>query len=125
MSNRLNISKSRLSLNIIGILGSFLIMGVMVCIMYQLSNPTELVDNRAELRHENLSALKADNESILNNYAWINQEKKVIRMPIERAMEIVVKEWGEDPMTGMEKLIERYERLNPPSEPEPEDSEFE
>jgi hypothetical protein len=39
-----------------------------------------------------LSQLRSSEEETLRNYAWIDREKGVVRIPIERAMEIIARE---------------------------------
>lgn len=37
-----------------------------------------------------MAELRAAEDKILNNYGWIDKEKGVVRIPIERAMEITI-----------------------------------
>jgi hypothetical protein len=39
---------------------------------------------------EDLRALRAREEEVLRTYGWVNREKGVVRIPIERAMELLV-----------------------------------
>jgi hypothetical protein len=41
---------------------------------------------------EELDELRAREDAILNNYGWVDREAGVVRIPIERAMELVVEE---------------------------------
>jgi len=43
---------------------------------------------------ETLAKLKAQQEALLHSYRWIDQNKGTVAIPIERAMELVVKELG-------------------------------
>jgi hypothetical protein len=38
-----------------------------------------------------LKAVRAAEEQVLNSYGWVDQQKGVVRIPIARAMELVVK----------------------------------
>lgn len=39
-----------------------------------------------------LQRFRASEEVILNSYGWIDPEKRIVRIPVERAMELVAKE---------------------------------
>ena len=41
---------------------------------------------------EELDQLRAREDAILNNYGWVDREAGIVRIPIERAMELVVEE---------------------------------
>jgi hypothetical protein len=41
---------------------------------------------------EELDELRAREDAILNNYSWVDREAGIVRIPIERAMELVVEE---------------------------------
>jgi hypothetical protein len=46
---------------------------------------------RLQVRGSNeLRALREAEESLLNSYAWIDKEKGIVRIPVERAMEMLV-----------------------------------
>jgi hypothetical protein len=45
---------------------------------------------RLQVRGSNeLRALREAEESLLNSYAWIDKEKGIVRIPVERAMEML------------------------------------
>jgi hypothetical protein len=45
---------------------------------------------RDEVRTKNLADLKADNEKKLNGYAWVDQAKGSVQIPINQAMTLVL-----------------------------------
>jgi len=45
-----------------------------------------------EGRKERLELMRASETDILNNYAWVDQSAGVIRVPVDRAMELIVNE---------------------------------
>ena len=49
-------------------------------------------DKRAASRATKLQALRLEDRQNLSNYAWVNKEKGLARIPIERAMELVAAE---------------------------------
>jgi hypothetical protein len=62
---------------------------------------------------------------MLNDYAWQDTEKGFLRVPIQRGIELVLKEW-KNPAEGRGKLITLMEKATalPPPPPE-EPSAFE
>ncbi|MEO6054924.1 MAG: hypothetical protein ABIP97_13025 [Chthoniobacterales bacterium] len=55
------------------------------------SNPTPDEEaERAALRTKNLEEVNKDNEAKLMHYAWADKAKGVVRIPINRAMELTI-----------------------------------
>jgi hypothetical protein len=52
----------------------------------------EFIVKVVEPRSDALVSALADQEAKLNNYRWIDQQKGVVGIPIESAMELVVRE---------------------------------
>ena len=44
-----------------------------------------------------LRALRADEQAKLTHYQWVDQKKGVLRVPLERAMELTLAEWAARP----------------------------
>jgi hypothetical protein len=93
------------------IIGSFLIVAGLVWIMFHYTRPEPLGEDRAAVRRKALKELRASNEEILNNpnYAWQDPAKGVVRMPINRAVEMSLKLW-QDPAAARSNLIARVEK---------------
>ena len=53
--------------------------------------PTSTDETRAE-RLKNLAQLNADNQKILTTYHWVDKSKGIVGIPINRAMELVLKD---------------------------------
>lgn len=49
-------------------------------------------DKRAENRLKTLVSLETDNQKILNHYHWVDKDKNVVGVPIERAMDLVLRD---------------------------------
>jgi hypothetical protein len=106
------------------IIGAFLIVGFLVWVMYQFTQPAPLGQNRAAERSKALTELRAYESEQLNNVGWIDPAKGIVRMRIEDAMKIVEQQWGKDPAAARSNLISRVEAANPPP-PKPAPSVFE
>src|SRR5215469_1858890 len=53
--------------------------------------PTSTEQTRAE-RLKNLAQLNADNQKTLTTYHWVDKSKGIVGIPINRAMELVLKD---------------------------------
>ncbi|MEO7299825.1 MAG: hypothetical protein ABI042_14755 [Verrucomicrobiota bacterium] len=81
--------------------------------------------DRAEERRKNLINVRAETDQALKNYAWQDQGKGLVRLPIERAMEVSLQEW-QNPKAARSNLITRVEKATAPAPKAPEKpSEFE
>jgi hypothetical protein len=49
---------------------------------------TSYEENRAKKRLEKLKALREEDAKALTTYSWVDKEKQLVRIPIERAMEL-------------------------------------
>src|SRR5262249_39097414 len=103
---------------VVGILGAFLIVAVLVWTMRHYTQPPQLGKERAAERAKALAELRAADAETLNNIAWIDQGKGLVRLRIEDAMKLVEREWRNAP-AGRSNLVARVEKANPPPAPPP------
>ena len=76
----------------LGWIGVFLVFVLVVALTY-LRDPASTQETintveRIKIRNE----VEADQARLVNNYQWVNEPEGVIRVPVERAMELVVEE---------------------------------
>jgi hypothetical protein len=109
---------------VVTILGAFLIVGFLVWVMHEYTQPAPLGQNRAAERAKSLTELRAYESDQLNNVGWIDPAKGIVRLRIEDAMKIVEQQWGKDPAAARSNLVSRVEAANPPP-PKPAPSVFE
>ena len=105
---------------IIGILGSFLIVAALVWAMRHYTQPAPLGEDRAAVRAKALMELRAEEAEALNNPGWIDQTKGLVRLPIEDAMKMVERDWGQNPAAARSNLISRVEKATAPPPKVPE-----
>lgn len=103
----------------VGIAGTFLITYGLIQVMRDYTATPDLTVQRAEVRFKNLKELRGQEHTVLTEYAWQNKDKGFIRIPIEEAEKIVLKEW-QNPKAARAKMIARVKKLNeaPPKAPE-------
>src|SRR2546429_3184094 len=74
-----------------GIVLLFALFGVIVlAIIGPSPRRSDYEETRAKKRVENLKTLRDDADKALTSYAWVDKNKGVARIPIERAMELTV-----------------------------------
>ena len=75
----------------LGIVCLFVLFGIIVLAVIGPSPRTsDYEETRAKKRMEKLKALHEENQKELTTYAWLDKNKGVARIPIERAMELTV-----------------------------------
>ena len=86
------ITRSRAPLSTwLGVVLLFALFGVVVlAIIGPSPRGSDYEQTRAKKRMENLKTSREDAEKVLNTYAWVDKNKRVVRIPISRAMELTV-----------------------------------
>jgi hypothetical protein len=104
---------------VVAIVGTFLLVGGLTWLLrYYTRTPSPFAARSAE-RMQILQEFTTANSTLLNKYDWQDQPKGFIRIPIERAKEIILDEWR-DPAAGRSNLMARAakEFAPPPKVPE-------
>jgi hypothetical protein len=111
--------KCRVAVYSVVILGTFLIAGALVWAMIHYTKPAPLAEDRNATRRKAHAEVIAAGTEALNNYGWVDQNKGIVRLPIEQAMKLTVAEW-ENPAAGRATLLERQAKASavPPKAPE-------
>jgi hypothetical protein len=105
---------------VLAALGAFLIVAGLVWAMHRYTQPPPLGENRAEVRAKALAELRAAEADALEHAAWIDQPKGIVRLPIQEALKMVERDWGQNPVAARSNLIARVEKATavPPKAPE-------
>lgn len=110
---------------IVVIIGALLIMNNMVKRVREYTTPAPLGAERAVERQQAADELSASSQAALTTYGWQDKSKEIVRLPIDRAMEITIEEW-DDPAAARAKLISMSDKAVAEPPPAPEvPSEFE
>jgi hypothetical protein len=112
------VSPPTLTIYLIGVLGTFFIVAALIWIMYAFTQPPPVDEGRAAERRKNLSDMNAQSKEQLETYAWIDRSKGIVRLPIARAMELVVREW-QNPAQGQSNLVARLPKATAVAPPPP------
>jgi hypothetical protein len=95
----------------LAVLGAFLIVAGLVWLMYSYTRPEPLAEDRAAFRRKTLADVRqADADALYTPaYAWADQSKGIVRLPIKDAMALALRLW-QDPAAGRSNLISRVEK---------------
>jgi hypothetical protein len=86
-----NTQKNRISLSVIitCLVMILLFVGLAIFLVSQRENIPTVDEQTAEVRLKNLAELNAENQRILTQYHWVDKNKGVVGIPINRAMDLV------------------------------------
>jgi hypothetical protein len=118
-SNSLGGDRARVTAWVVGIIGTFLLMAFRVFVMWHYTRPEPVGANRVAERYKNLKELRETEAQVLNDYDWQNKDKGIVRIPIQRAMELTLKEW-QNPAVARSNLIARVKQATAPPPKPPE-----
>ena len=79
---------------VVGIVGAILLFVIIVglqALFYRMEGQ-ELARKVYDQPYQELQQLDADQLEVLNSYGWTDQQAQIARIPIERAMQLVVEE---------------------------------
>jgi hypothetical protein len=95
-----------------------LIFAGLVWKMRQYTTPEALGAQRATERAKELADRRAADADALNNVGWVDQAKGIVRIPIEEAKQLAIRE-GRNPAQARSNLLERVVKANakPPEKP--------
>ncbi len=102
-----------------GILGAFLVVAVLVYAMKYYTRPAPLNQARVEERKKALAEIRAEDTRALNSYEVIDAGKGLVRLKIDRAVELTIEEYKK-PAEARSNLTARAEKaaVAPPKPPE-------
>lgn len=80
-----------------GVIGAVLLFAMIVGLsaLFLRQQQKAAYDERASRSPDELHSLESGQIERLSEYTWINQKKGIVRIPIERAMKLVVEDAGE------------------------------
>ena len=110
---------TRLGAYVAGLVGTLLIVALLVLLMQSYAEAPSISATRAAERMKILTEFKAANAPLVENYDWSDQAKGFVRIPIERAKELVLEE-SQDPVAARSNLMARAAKLFAPAPKPPE-----
>jgi hypothetical protein len=110
---------TRLGIYAIGLIGSLLVMAGLVWLMRHYTEVPSPFAARSAERMQIRAEFDAANAPLVENYDWQDQTRGIVRVPLDRAKELLLQEW-QDPAVGRADLIARAARAFAPLPKPPE-----
>lgn len=103
-----------------GVLGSIFIVAFLAWAIQRYARPAPLGEDRAAARAKALAEIRGTEAQAMNQTGWVDPAKGIVRLRVEDAMNIVEREWGQNPAAARSNLITRVEKATfvPPKPPE-------
>jgi hypothetical protein len=95
------------------LIASFLFALLVLAVRHAVRAPAIDADRAAE-RVKDLAQIRAAEVQALNHPGWIDQQRGIVRLPIDVAMNIVAQEW-QNPAVARTNLIAREEKATAPA----------
>ena len=106
---------------VVALVGAFLIMFLLVRAMQHYMRPPPVNQARADERRKALATLKAANTDALQApAAWLDKGRGIVRLPIDRAIQLTLQEWTTNSVQARSNLFLRLDKATyvPPKPPE-------
>ena len=103
----------------VGVLGAFLVVGVLVYAMKQYTRPAPLNTARIEERKKALAEIRAESEKGLSTYEVTDAGKGIVRLRIDHAMELTLQAY-KNPVAARADLTARADKAGAPAPKAPE-----
>lgn len=82
---------------VLGVIGVSLGLLIIVARYFDMEVSHEISEKVLTHLNPQLAAVRADEQSKLTHYQWVDQKAGVVRIPIDRAVELTLKEWPDRP----------------------------
>ena len=125
MNGELRPARASLFTFVIAALGALLIVGALVFVIVRVTRPQDVTAARAEERRKALVQTRNDETQVLSNYDRLGAGPGFVRMKIEDAMKLTVKDY-QNPEAARKELIARADKAGtPPPQAAPPPNQYE
>ena len=76
----------------LGAIGTILLVGVLVWLFYFYSSKGPVTEDIVAQRKATLAEVQAKQQQLISEYVWVDKENDVVRIPIEQAMKLTIKD---------------------------------
>jgi hypothetical protein len=98
----------------LGFVAASFVFAVLVLVL-KFSTPAPAIDaDRAAERSKDLAQIRAAENQALDNAGWIDQQRGLVRLPIDVAVQLTAQEWR-NPAQARADLIAREEKASTPA----------
>lgn len=85
-------SDNTVLLSALGWIGVILVFLLVVAVAYLPNRAVPSEEKSAEIRFQIRNEVRAEQARLTSSYEWVNQAEGIVRIPVERAIEIAVEE---------------------------------
>ena len=110
---------TRFGIYAIGLTGTLLVMAVLVCLMRHYTEAPPIFAERSVERMQIKTEFNLANAPLVENYDWQDQARGVVRIPLQRAKDLVLEEW-QNPAAARSNMIARAAKAFAPLPKPPE-----
>ena len=103
----------------VGLTGTFLVMAGLVWLMRHYTAAPPVFAERSAERMQIRAEFNAANAPLVENYDWQDQARGVVRIPLQRAKDLVLEEW-QNPAAARSNMIARAAKAFAPLPKPPE-----
>ena len=100
------------------IAGTFLLMGALIAYVREDIQPEPIAAGRAKERKENRIAIQNAGTEQLSNVGWLDQSKGMVRLSVDQAMQLTIREW-QNPAAARSNMLARSAAAVAASAPPP------
>lgn len=95
IENRSRLTTRQRTLLVLGILGAIFLFAIILLIVYLPTLPMPVDQVLIEERRATLAEVEAEQHRRAHTYGWTDETNGIVRIPIERAVELTVRELSE------------------------------
>src|SRR5690242_19054949 len=99
------------AVSFVGVLGAFLVVGLLIYVMKQTIAPTAFIEARVKERKAALAEIQDGGTKGLNTYEILDPNTHSVRLTVERAMELTIEEY-KNPSAARTSLVARAEKAS-------------
>lgn len=92
--------------------------GVLSWMVINRPAPLKFDEERSRLRRQYAEEMQSSNRIASTTYGWIDSRRGIVRLPLEKAMEMSVSLW-QDPASARSNLLERLAKATLKLPPKP------
>lgn len=92
--------------------------GVLSWMVINRPAPLKVDEERSRVRRQYFEEMQSSNRIALTTYGWIDSRRGIVRLPLDKAMEMSVSLWR-DPASARSNLLERLAKATVKLPPKP------
>lgn len=103
---------------VVGLIGTLIVLAIVVLlvVVFHQVEARQRYAKDVSQPYPQVSKLKADQQGRLAAYGWVDEKKRIARIPVTRAMDLVAAELSRDPDADVTGVPEADAPTQPPAE---------